>query len=48
MRRPYVDEFLPPSHDATATFGDPVVGVDRRGNFYYATLAPAPFRSAQA
>ena len=31
--------FLPPSHNASQTFGDPSVGVDRRGVFYYATLA---------
>ena len=31
--------FLPPSHNATQTFGDPSVGVDRHGVFYYATLA---------
>ena len=31
--------FLPPSHNASHTFGDPSVGVDRHGVFYYATLA---------
>jgi len=31
--------FLPPSHGATDTFGDPSVGVDQYGKFYYATLA---------
>jgi hypothetical protein len=30
--------FLPPSHSASDTFGDPSVGVDRHGVFYYATL----------
>lgn len=35
----WVNGFLPPSHNATQTFGDPSVGVDRHGVFYYATLA---------
>jgi hypothetical protein len=35
----WTNGFLPPSHGATQTFGDPSVGVDRHGNFYYANLA---------
>ena len=35
----WTNGFLPPSHGASQTFGDPSVGVDRSGNFYYATLA---------
>src|SRR5258707_4518508 len=35
----WTNGFLPPSHDASQTFGDPSVGVDRHGRFYYATLA---------
>jgi len=35
----WVNGFLPPSHNASQTFGDPSVGVDRHGVFYYATLA---------
>ncbi|HEY3440285.1 MAG TPA: sialidase family protein [Paludibaculum sp.] len=31
--------FLPPSPQGKGTFGDPSLGVDRNGNFYYATLA---------
>ena len=35
----WINGFLPSSHNATQTFGDPSVGVDRHGVFYYATLA---------
>jgi hypothetical protein len=35
----WTNGFLPPSHAAADTFGDPSVGVDRHGVFYYATLA---------
>jgi hypothetical protein len=35
----WTNGFLPPSHNATETFGDPSVGVDRHGVFFYATLA---------
>jgi len=35
----WTNGFLPPSHNASETFGDPSVGVDRHGVFYYATLA---------
>lgn len=31
--------FMPPSAGASETFGDPSVGVDRRGVFYFANLA---------
>jgi hypothetical protein len=31
--------FMPPSAGASETFGDPSVGVDRHGNFYFANLA---------
>jgi hypothetical protein len=31
--------FIPPSVGASETFGDPSVGVDRLGNFYFANLA---------
>ncbi len=31
--------FMPPAAGATDTFGDPSVGVDRHGNFYFANLA---------
>ncbi len=31
--------FIPPSAGATETFGDPSLGVDRRGVFYFANLA---------
>ena len=31
--------FIPPSAGASETFGDPSVGVDRHGNFYFANLA---------
>ena len=34
--------FIPPSPGATFTFGDPSLGVDRAGNFYYATLGADP------
>jgi hypothetical protein len=34
--------FVPPSPGATFTFGDPSLGVDRAGNFYYATLGADP------
>ena len=34
----WTNGFLPPSHGANQTFGDPSVGVDRHGAFYYATL----------
>jgi hypothetical protein len=34
--------FVPPSAGATFTFGDPSLGVDRAGNFYYATLGADP------
>jgi hypothetical protein len=32
-------DFMPPSADGTQTFGDPSVGVDRHGVFYFANLA---------
>ena len=35
----WINGFLPSSHNATQTFGDPSIGVDRHGVFYYATLA---------
>ena len=35
----WINGFLPPSHNATQTFGDPSIGVDRHGVYYYATLA---------
>src|SRR5713226_8323415 len=35
----WTNGFLPASHNASETFGDPSVGVDRHGVFYYATLA---------
>jgi hypothetical protein len=31
--------FIPPAAGATDTFGDPSVGVDRHGNFFFANLA---------
>jgi hypothetical protein len=31
--------YMPPSAGATETFGDPSLGVDRHGNFYFANLA---------
>ena len=31
--------YMPPSVGASETFGDPSVGVDRHGNFYFANLA---------
>jgi hypothetical protein len=31
--------FMPPSAGASETFGDPSLGVDRHGNFYFANLA---------
>jgi len=37
----WTNGFLPASKGASATFGDPSVGVDRHGNFYYANLAIA-------
>lgn len=37
--RTWTNGFLPPSHGAAETFGDPSLGVDRHGVFYYATLA---------
>jgi hypothetical protein len=37
----WTNGFLPPSHGAAETFGDPSVGVDRHGNFYYANLGLA-------
>src|SRR5262249_17471059 len=30
--------FIPPAAGSTFTFGDPSLGVDQAGNFYYATL----------
>jgi hypothetical protein len=30
--------FIPPAADASETFGDPSVGVDRHGVFYFANL----------
>ncbi len=37
--RSWKNAFLPSSQNSTMTFGDPSVGVDRHGVFYYATLA---------
>jgi hypothetical protein len=34
----WVSGFVPPNEGSVFTFGDPSVGVDRAGNFYYASL----------
>ena len=39
--RTFTSGFVPPTPPIPATFGDPSVGVDRAGHFFYSTLALA-------